>query len=809
MATFLQDLRYATRQLSRNPGFTLIAVLTLALGIGANTAIFSVVNAVLLRPLPYADPDRLLTVFHFYPSLDDLEAGAAAPSYVDLRDRSSIFESVAVQSGWQPNLTGTGEPERLSGSLVSGEFFSALGVPAVLGRTILPEEAQEGNNGVVVLSHRVWQRRFGADPGVVGRTIQLSGRSRTVIGVMPPGFRDFFNKDAELWAPLVLAPGQLQARTSEFLSLTARLKPGITPERAGREMAAFAEQLKTDNPGDYPPDWTLRTRSLAEQETGNIRPALLVLLGAVGLVLLIACANIANLLLARAAARNKEVAIRSALGATRADLVRQLLTESLLLALVGGALGLLLAWVGVGTLAALNPTNLPQVDDLGIDGTVLLFTLGIALTTGIIFGLVPALQTSRSNLQGALREGGRSAVSDVSGQRVRRGLVVAEVALALMLLVGAGLLIRSFARLQRVDPGFNAENVLTLGVSLPSAKYASDAARIAFFNELLPRIVVTPGVRSVGATSAIPFGNGGGTRSFTVEGIEQGENEPDPWGDFRIVSAGFHRTLAIPLVAGRLFNESDRMGSRPVAIVDQQMVERYWPNEDPIGKRVAFSTGPNGEPEWIEVVGVVGHAAHEGLAADPRVQLYVPYTQVGTGSLTLAVRTTGDPTRLVGPIRAAVRSLDPDQPIAQIATLEQLMEDAVGQRRFSTVLLGLFAGIALLLASIGIYGVVSFDVAQRSQEMGVRMALGAERGTVLLLVMGRGMRLVLIGVGIGVLGALSLSRVIASQLYGIQSTDPVTFLAVAALLTGVAVVATLLPALRATRVDPTIALRAE
>jgi predicted permease len=811
METLLQDVRYAFRRLLKNPGFAAVVVLTLGLGIGANTAIFSVVNAVLLRPLPYGEPDRLVTVSHFYPSLNNLEAGFAVPTFGALRDAGGrVFDDVAVQSWWGVNLTGQGDPERLNGSLVSGDFFSTLRVPAALGRTILPEEAGTEGARVVVLSNGLWRRLFGAQPDIVGQTIQLNGKSYEVVGVMPPGFRDFFYKDVELWAPLAFSPAQYSTgRTNEFLAATARLKPGVTLEQAQREMNAFAERLKADNPGSYPADWTLRTYSLDEKAKGNIRPALLVLLGAVGFVLLIACANVANLLLARAAARNKEVAIRSALGAKRANLIRQLLTESLLLALLGGGLALLLAFGGIRLLVALNPTNLPGVADLRIDATVMLFTLGVAIVTSLLFGLVPALQTSRADLQGTLKEGGRSAASDRSGQTVRRALVVAEFALALTLLVGAGLLIRSFAQLQRVDPGFDPDNLITMNIALPSANYGSDTAQIAFFNELLPRIAGIQGVRGVGATSSIPFGGGASTSSFRVEGLELAEGQPDPWGDYRVVDPGFHSTMAIPLVRGRFFTDNDRMGSVPVAIVDQELARRYWPTEDPIGKRLAFSLAESGEPNWIQVVGVVGHVAHDGLDAERKVQVYRPYRQTGASSLTLAVRTVGDPNRSVSAIRAAVRAVDPSQPISQVQTMDELLNASVGQRRLSMVLLGVFAGIALLLASIGIYGVMSFDVARRAREMGLRMALGAERGSVLKLVMRHGMKLALIGVGIGLVGAFALTRVIASQLYGVDRTDPVTFAAVAALLLGVAVAATLIPAFRATRVDPMIALRSE
>jgi putative ABC transport system permease protein len=809
MDNLLQDLRYALRTLRRSPGFALVAVLTLALGIGANSAIFSVVDTLLLRPLPYGEPERLVTVTHFYPSLDNLEAGFAAATFRDVQEDSRVFENVAVQSGWGVNLTGEGEPQRLQGTLVSGEFFQTLRVPAALGRPILPDDAGDEGNRVVVLSHGLWQRLFGGRADAIGRTVQLNDRPYEVIGVMPPTLRDFFNPGAELWAPIRFNPSQFEARTNEFLTATARLRPGATVADARREMAAFAERLKADHPGSYPTDWTLRTHALDDVAKGDLRTALLVLLGAVGFVLLIACANVANLFLARAAARSKEVAIRYALGARRSDVVRQLLAESLVLSLIGGAFALLIAYGGIRLLVALNPANLPALQELAVDGRVILFTAAVAVLTSLLFGLVPAIHSSRTNLQGTLKQGGRSASADGAGQWLRRGLVASQVALALTLLVGAGLLTRSFASLQRVDPGFSPENVLTLNISLPAARYPSDTARVAFWDALLPRVAAIPGVQGAGAISGIPFGPGGGTRSFAVEGMVLGDNEPNPWGAYRVVDPDFYRTLRIPLIQGRFFTAFDRQDSPPVAIVDRELANRYWPGDDPIGKRVAYQQDEDGEPLWIEVVGVVGHIATDALDADPRVQLYRPYSQVGPFALSLAVRTQGRPAAAVGAVRAAVQSVDPNQPIAQVRTLEELLAASVGPRRFSTVLLGVFAAVALLLASVGIYGVMSFDVNRRVQEVGVRMALGARPGRVVGLILWRGVTLAAFGVGVGLLGAVVLTRLLGSQLHGVEHTDPLTFTAVTALLLAVAILATLVPAWRAARVDPIVAMRAE
>jgi putative ABC transport system permease protein len=807
MRHLLQDLRFALRTCLRNRTFALVAVLTLALGIGANSAIFSVVNAVLLRPLAYAEPDRLLTVYHLYPSLGDLEAGMAAPTYRDLREEVPIFESVAAQSGWGVNLSGEQQPERLLGSRVTQEFFATYGVPAALGRTIQPADAPTGEEPLVVLSHSLWQRLYGGDPRAIGRTMRLDGEPYEIVGVMPAGFSDFFDPNAELWAPLRIPPAAFSARTNEFLMLTARLRPGVSHAEAQREMSAFAERLKAEHAGEYPVDWTLRARALSEQAIGNVRTSLFVLLGAVGFVLLIACANMANLLLARAAARRKEIAIRGALGASRAALVRQLLAESLLLSLAGAAVGLLLAGLALEGLRIWSPANLPRVDEVSIDATVLAFTFGIAVLTGIVFGLVPALQMGRTDLQSTLRQGGRTG-SETGGLAARRVLVVAQVALALTLLIGAGLLMRSFARIQAVDPGFEPDRLLTMALALPASRYPSAAERRAFFDRALDEIGTLPGVVAAGAVSTLPF-SGMSTNSFGVEGMELADGQPDPWGDFRIVDPGFREAMGVPLLRGRFFDDRDVVGAPGVAVVDQLAAERYWPGGDAVGRRIAFALGPDGEPQWLEIVGVVGHVMQDGATAERRVQVYRPVGQIAPFSLSLVVRSSGDPMTLVGPIRASLRSLDPDQPISQIAAMKDLMRDTLGARRFSMFLFGVFAWIALVLACVGIYGVISFDVARRTKEMGVRLALGAEQTSILRMVMGRGMQLTLIGVALGMVGAFLLTRLLRGQLYEVGTADPATYLGVAALLVAVALLASWIPARRAMRVDPMVALRAE
>lgn len=810
MDAWLKDLRYSIRRLTRAPGFAAIVVLTLALGIGANSAIFSVVNGVLLRPLPYREPAQLVTVEHFYSSLNNLEAPVSVPGFRDYSARKHIFQSTAVQTGWAPSLTGKGDPERVQATRATALLFSTLGVSPLLGRTFAADEDQPGKPRVVVLSWAFWQRAFAGDRGVLGKTVVLDNEPYEVIGVMGPEFRAFFDSQSELWAPLVFRPEQFtnDNRTNEFLSFTGRLASGVTPVVAQRDMSAFAGQLKREYPDNYGAGWTLLVTSLLEEGTSAIRPALYILLGAVGFVLLIACGNVANLFLARAAARAKEVAVRSALGAEWWQLVRQLLTESVVVSVAGGIVGLALSWLALRALVAFNPTNLPRVQDIRIDPAVLIFTFALAIVTGLVFGLAPALQAVRTNLQATLKEGGRTSGGG-TGHKVRRALVVAETALALTLLAGAGLLIRSFARIQGIDPGFQAERVLTFNLSLPNSKYPSDTQRIAFFEQLLPRLAAVPGVEAIGTTSNVPFGGNWSTGSFSVEGYQAPQGQPGPWGDIRVVSSGFFETLRVPVRAGRTFTPQDRAGSPRVVVVDEGLIRRYWPNEDAIGKRITFGDAADSTAEWREIVGVVGYTKHEGLDAESRVQVYMPLLQQGLPFSDVVVRTRGDPEAMVSALRARVQEMDRDLPLSRVSTVERLISESFGQRRFSMFLLGLFAALALVLASIGIYGVMSYSVAQRSHEMGLRMALGAARGTVVKLILTQGMSLVALGVGIGLVGAFALTRVLRTQLFGVQPTDPLTYVLVTLLLTAVAVIATLGPALRATRVDPIVALRQE
>jgi len=808
MDALLRDIKYSLRRLRKTPAFTTIVVVTLALGIGANTAIFSVVNTVLLRALPFRDPPALVSIQHFYPSLNNLEAPVSARGFKRYREETKSFDAIAVETGFGANLTGTGDPERVPGVRVSGDWFKVLGVSPLLGRALTRDDDEPGKEHVVVLSHGAWTRLFAASPAAIGKTIELNGESYQVVGVMPPAFKSFFSRNADLFVPLAL-PARQFSNGNEFLNSTARLKSGVSLERAKAEMKTFAENMKRENPNSYPPTWTLQLRTIDELATGKIRPVLLVLLGAVGFVLLIACANVANLLLARAAVRTKEIAIRSALGADRASLVRQLLTESVLLAVTGGVIGLALAQWSVKSLVVLNP-NLPRASEIGIDVNVMIFTLAVSVVTGLLFGLAPALQTARTNLQETLKDGSRSGTADFAGRNVRRALVVAEVALSLTLLVGAGLLIRSVMKLQGVSPGFDPENVLTFNLSLPAVKYPSDTSQILFLNQTMQRLNALPGVKAAAATSVLPFGGGWSTSSLTVEGVTVAEGQNGPWGDVRQITPRYFDALRIPLIRGRVLTDQDRLGTPLVAVIDEVFAKKYFPNADPVGKHFTFGRSTKApDSTWFQIVGVVGHTAHEGLDAEPRIQYYLAIGQTGSRGATVVMRTESNPLAILPAARNAVQSLDRALPLSNPKTLNEWVELSVGQRKLSMILLGVFSGIALLLASIGIYGVMSYSVAQRTRELGIRMALGAERPGVLALVVGQGMWLAAAGVVIGLVAAFALTRFLGAQLYGIGATDPATFAVVSGLLVTVALAATLVPALRATRVDPVVALRDE
>jgi putative ABC transport system permease protein len=805
MGTLLQDLRYGVRMLLKNPGFTVVAVLALALGIGANTAIFSVVNAVLLRPLPFADADRLIWITAVNPAQGITDSNVSPPDFADWKNQNQLFEDIAAFVTGGAILSGSAEPERVPAADVTASFFSVLGVNPALGRNFLAEEDRPGGESVVIISHGLWQRRFGADPNIVGNKINVSGQSYTVVGVMPAGFQ--FMVPIDLWVPLALDAGA-ERRDNRYLQVFARLKPGVRLEQAQSQMNTVTQRL-SQSYVETNANWGTRLTRLHELMVADVRPALLLLLGAVGFVLLITCANVANLLLARAAARQKEMAVRAALGASRLRVVRQLLTESLLLSIVGGILGLLLSIWLTDFLVSISPANSPRLDEVGLDGRVLAFTLGVTCLIGLLFGLAPAWASTRVNLNEALKEGGRSFSEGWRRNHLRKLLVVSEVALSLMLLVGAGLLIKSFVLLRETNPGFDAHQVLTMRVGLPSAKYKEGRQKAEFFQRLTENISALPGVESAGAVLSLPLGGSNFSvgRSFIPEGRPLTPEESIN-GMYVVTTPGYFRTMKIPLIAGRQFTEQDKGDAPQVVIVSETLARRYFPGESAIGKRIKIWRD---EDFPREIVGVVGDTKTGALNDALGPQMYVPHAQDSSwGGMSLVVRTTSTtPAALASAVRGAVLALDKDQPVFNIKTMEDIVAASFADRRISMLLFSGFAGLALLLAALGVYGVISYSIAQRTHEIGLRMALGAQRRDVLILVLRQGMSLVLVGVCIGLVSAFALTRVMASLLYEVSATDPVTFAGVALLLSAVALLACLIPARRAMRVDPMVALRYE
>jgi putative ABC transport system permease protein len=817
MDNLIQDVRYAVRQLVRSPGFAAVAVLTLALGLGANTAIFSVVHGILLQPLPYPDPDRLAMVWVSNPGEGIDRDIASFPLFADWRQHAQSFEQVVAYTGSGFTLTGRGEPEPLRGATVASGFFSMLGVPPALGRVLLDEENLPGHEKVAVLGHGLWQRRFGGDPAVVGQTVALNGATYTVVGVMPRGFQ--FPEQAELWTPLApVGPFErlLASRGSLWLSVTARLKPGVSLASAQAEMDTVATAINKAYPDNS--TYGVKLEPLHQAVSGEARPALLLLLGAVGLVLLIACANVANLLLARASSRRREIAIRSALGASRGRVVRQLLTESLLLGLTGGALGLFLASVGVEAFVAASPKALPRLEAVHVDGTVLLFALGASILTSLVFGLLPAVQTFREAVPEHLGDAVRGSSQDGRGHRLRAAFVVAETALALMLLVGAGLLVRSFGRILNLNPGLDASQVMTIRVVLPEARYAEGDRIHAFYDRLLTDLRALPGVRSAGGASSLLLSRLPDSGTLRVQGVpapSPGTPEEPVTADS--VTTGFFETLRVPLRRGRLFeardaHPADELRARPlpsVAVVNEALVRRFFAGQDPLGRRITFGNPANPKVNWSEIVGVVGDVRRSGLDKATRAEAYFYEGQVPDNGLYLALRADGDLLAAAHSAQRAVWAIDPDQPVASMRSLEGLLRGTVAERRLSTDLLAAFGGLALLLAAIGIYGVMAFSTAERTRELGIRLALGAEPRDVLRLILRDGARLSALGVGLGLVGALGASRALSSMLFGVSPTDPLTFAAVVGLLGSVSLLACYIPARRATRVDPVVALRRE
>jgi len=802
----MNDLRFALRQLLKNPGFTAVAVLTLALGIGATTVIFSVINAVILQPLPYPEADRLVRLHETLPARGVNNVPVAVPNYLDWRRQNTVFTEVAAHQWSELNLTGLGEARRLRGSRVTANLFPVLGVNPVVGRLFTAEEEARGKHFVTLISHELWQRDFGGETSVLGRALTLDGDSYTIIGVMPPGLR-YPGRNLDLWVPAAFHPSDLEQRGNHSWGVVARLKPGVTLDQAAVEMTGIADRLAQEH--EDVRDFSASVISLQEEVVGEVKTPLLVLLGAVACVLAIACANVANLLLARASVRHKEFAVRAALGAGRGTLIRQLLSESLLLSFVGGAIGVLLAIWGVVAFKALPGHLLPRADEIRISVPVLLFALAVTVGTGLLFGLVPALRAAASDANESLKDGGRAGSEGLRRNRYRASLVVLEVALSLVLLAGAGLLLRSLVKLQDVNPGFRAAGIVTANLLLPDKVYPTEQRQAAVFNEVVAKLRATPGVESAAGVFGLPQGMMQSKVTFDIEGRAKATANEGRDANYRQVTPGYFGTLGIPLFRGRDFDSRDTTNSLPVAIVNEAFVRRFLP-ETPKGSLPAMRINLDGGTNtWMQIIAVVGDVRSESMSKPPRPEIFLPITQRCWGYTSLVVRSAQDPSLLAGAIRAAVAAVDSNLPVDSIRPLQGMLDENLSSQRAQTVLLGAFALLALILAATGIYGVMAYSVSRRVQEIGIRMALGARIEDVVTLVLRQGMGLTLAGLLLGLLGGLAVARLLAGLLFEIQPHDPPTFGGVTVLLAAVALFACWIPARRAARVDPMEALRNE
>ncbi len=810
----LNELRFAFRILVKNPAFALIAIVTLALGIGATTAVFTLVNALLIRPLPYQKPQQLVLLFQHFKDqhLDNIPV--SPPEFVDYQQQLRSFDKLAAFNNTTYNLAEGRAPERVAGAVVSADLFPLLGVNPIRGRTFGAEECKAGHNDVLVISERLWQRKFNRDASILGRKILADGKPFTIVGVMPASFEfplplfnlngGQFGERADVWQPLAFTDAEMKARYSRSYGVIGRLTSGIAPKHAQAEIETVVAGMRKKYPDRYPQtdSFGATIYPLKEQVVGSMKPLLLILLGAVALVLLIACANLTTMLLARASAREREMAIRVAVGANRFRLLRQGLVESLLLAICGAIAGVLLAVWGIGFVKSIGAQTIPRLSEVSIDFVVLAVTLAVAVGTGLIFGIVPALTSGKPDLTESLKEGGRSSTTGRHRNRLRNSLVVAEVALALVLLTGAGLLIKSFVRLQNVNPGFNPKNVLTMEISLPVLKYPTKKSLVGFFDEVERRISNLPGVTHAGFTVILPMSGVNSDSSFDIEGRLEDDAHPGPDEEIRIISPDYFRALETPLIKGRFFTPADKADAPPVVIINQALAKRYWPNEEALGKRIK----PGGAKDWGTIVGIVADIRHRGLDTAALPEYYVPLAQAPYGTMILAVRSAQDPRSLTNAIRREVQAIDAAQPIAHVRTLEQVIAESIAPRHLSVLLLGIFAAVALVLASVGIYGVMSFLVVQRTHEIGVRMALGAQRRDVLRLVILHALKLVCAGTIIGLVVALLSTSTLRSALYQVSALDLPTFAFVTLALAAVAFLASYVPARRATRADPMIAL---